>query len=431
MILDSIKARGFYAFFNGMKFSGTLGLYLVALFMCLGFEVKAVDLPVHAVYEDQHNGKDVTSTADGNLFILDLSAWNFNNPWSLTEGNVDRNKLTNIVFDSNNSSQVSNISISNDGKISGRKENYKHIIYYNGSNWCIVETYKVGSWYNENNNNFQWKQEDESALISILNNLAQDPNGGSGCNKPTINTNSIQNVSAGTTLSQITISVNNNGNAITGHQWKVNGVNQNDNYVLQAGQTYSLTYEVTNGCGTSSKDYTVTIPSVPTISNVPTPNAQCASNQINIQTPSVDYHGSNANGSCWQYKNNNNQWEDISSSTRLSVGTYSVRYIARSSNGQTATSDETSLTINDKPTINTSTISTPSAGSTLSSVTISVDANGSNITSQVWKKDGNNIDPNSLTFQAGQTYNLTYEVTNGCGTSSKDSDCCGLRYNLS
>ena len=146
MILDSMKTRGFYAFFNGMKFSGTLGLYLVALFMCLGFEVKAVDLPVHAVYEDQHNGKDVTSTADGNLFILDLSAWNFNNPWSLTEGNVDRNKLTNIVFDSNNSSQVSNISISSDGKISGRKENYKHIIYYNGSNWCIVETYKVGSW---------------------------------------------------------------------------------------------------------------------------------------------------------------------------------------------------------------------------------------------------------------------------------------------
>ena len=45
MILDSMKARGFYAFFNGMKFSGTLGLYLVALFMCLGFEVKAVDLP--------------------------------------------------------------------------------------------------------------------------------------------------------------------------------------------------------------------------------------------------------------------------------------------------------------------------------------------------------------------------------------------------
>jgi hypothetical protein len=61
MILDSMKTRGFYAFFNGMKFSGTLGLYLVALFMCLGFEVKAVDLPVHAVYEDQHNGKDVTS----------------------------------------------------------------------------------------------------------------------------------------------------------------------------------------------------------------------------------------------------------------------------------------------------------------------------------------------------------------------------------
>ena len=42
MILDSMKTRGFYAFFNRMKFSGTLGLYLVALFMCLGFEVKAV-----------------------------------------------------------------------------------------------------------------------------------------------------------------------------------------------------------------------------------------------------------------------------------------------------------------------------------------------------------------------------------------------------
>ncbi len=180
-MIDSKKVRDFYAFLiNSLTISGTLGLCLVTLFMCLGIEVKAVDLPVHAVYEDQHNGKDVTSTADGNLFILDISAWNFNNPWSLTEGNVDRTKLTNIVFDSNNSSQVSNISISNDGKISGRKENYKHIIYYNGSNWCIVETYKVGSWYNENNNNFQWKQEDESALISILNNLAQDPNGGGG-----------------------------------------------------------------------------------------------------------------------------------------------------------------------------------------------------------------------------------------------------------
>ncbi|MBR5210452.1 MAG: hypothetical protein IKV67_11455, partial [Paludibacteraceae bacterium] len=159
--------------------------------------------------------------------------------------------------------------------------------------------------------------------------------------------------------------------------------------------------------------------SAPTITNVPTPSAQCAANQINISTPSVDYHGSSANGSCWQY-NNNNQWNDIISSTRLSVGTYQVRYIARNSNGQTTTSDQRTLTINDKPTINTSTISTPSAGSTLASVSILVSENGSTVTNRVWKRDGNTVDANSLTFQAGQTYNLTYEVTNGCGTSSQN-----------
>ena len=488
MILDSMKTRGFYAFFNRMKFSGTLGLYLVALFMCLGFEVKAVDLPARINTTCDWGGTSVNLTKDkdgcystsdvgrlkncewwvetngGALIVVQLkfniACWdgstysntpdsNGHNPQLKTDSNIsvyiyyynsqwiateNQSEAESLAQDPNGGGggenpvpTISNVPTPNAQCASNQINIQTPSVDYHGSN-------ANGSCWQYKNNNNQWEDISSSTRLSVgtysVRYIARSSNGQTATSdetsltindKPTINTSTISTPSAGSTLSSVTISVDANGSNITSQVWKKDGNNIDPNSLtFQAGQTYNLTYEVTNGCGTSSKDYTVTIPSVPTISNVPTPNVQCASNQINIQTPSVDYHGSNANGSCWQYKNNNNQWEDISSSTRLSVGTYSVRYIARSSNGQTATSDETSLTINDKPTINTSTISTPSAGSTLSSVTISVDANGSNITSQVWKKDGNNIDPNSLTFQAGQTYNLTYEVTNGCGTSSKN-----------
>ena len=67
MILDSMKTRGFYAFFNGMKFSGTLGLYLVALFMCLGFEVKAVELPSYAICHNGWQNVDETISVAGHI----------------------------------------------------------------------------------------------------------------------------------------------------------------------------------------------------------------------------------------------------------------------------------------------------------------------------------------------------------------------------
>ncbi len=73
MILDSMKIRGFYAFFNGMKFSGTLGLYLVALFMCLGFEVKGQN-PDYGQSEGNQNVITVNLTQDfvnASSFTLD------------------------------------------------------------------------------------------------------------------------------------------------------------------------------------------------------------------------------------------------------------------------------------------------------------------------------------------------------------------------
>ena len=227
MILDSMKTRGFYAFFNGMKFSGTLGLYLVALFMCLGECVWSQVLIPSYVQATHSNAtsSDRVSLQSQNSGCLKISQpatdpWKYQNASKVyTEEGVEIETLRN----------------SYDPYGNGNPQGTGYF-YYDGSKWN----------YSIDVNNCQ---------------NSQDPNGGGGCNKPTINTNSIQNVSAGTTLSQITISVNDNGNAITGHPWKVNGANQNDNYVLQAGQTYNLTYEVTNGCGTSSKNYEVTIPS--------------------------------------------------------------------------------------------------------------------------------------------------------------------------
>ncbi|MBS7362559.1 MAG: hypothetical protein KIH03_01975, partial [Paludibacteraceae bacterium] len=320
MILDSMKARGFYAFFNGMKFSGTLGLYLVTLFMCLGFEVKAVDLPARINTTCDWGGTSVnlTKDKDGCYHVSGKDRMNNCEWWVENNDGAIITVILNFDIKDYDGNNYSNTPDSN-----GHNPPFKTssdisvYVYYYNSQWIATEN------------------------RSTAESLAQDPNGGGGENP------------------------------------------------------------------------------VPTISNVPTPSAQCASNQINIQAPSVDYHGSSANGSCWQYRNNSNRWEDITSSTRLSVGTYSVRYIARSSNGQTATSDVESLTINDKPTINTNSIQNVSAGTTLSQITISVNDNGNAITGHQWKVNGANQNDNYV-LQAGQTYSLTYEVTNGCGTSSKD-----------
>ena len=244
MILDSMKTRGFYAFFNRMKFSGTLGLYLVALFMCLGFEVKAVELPSYAIC---HNG---WQNVDETIELKPVS------------GSSDR-----AIFEIKSSQPIANFGIE---------------------------------------------------LYDSQGNLIKEVNA-EGKNAPTINVGHITGI-AGDNV-QVFVYIKGSNGQLYIQQFIYNSYdyyNGGTDYNAAINAMIASAAIVGSGGGENP---------VPTISNVPTPNAQCASNQINIQTPSVDYHGSNANGSCWQYKNNNNQWEDISSSTRLSVGTYSVRYI--------------------------------------------------------------------------------------------------------
>lgn len=398
MILDSIikYMMGLYTFLKKkMLVSNVLWVCLVALFVGLSIEAKAV-IPNYIVGTNTNgNSPDTTylqSTDHTGCFKMtkpaDNVAWKYQN--------------TNSVFTADGESIVT---LENKySPYSGNPQGTGYY-YYNGSQWNY------------------------STDVSNCENSV-DPNGGgggsstwsvdiSGCVFPSITAGNALDLSS-----------------VTGVVVKKDGTTQSSGFAGEwklcdgsdlpsntNAQTYSVKYVLTSGGTAESgcRDIEVSAggTSAPTITNVPTPSAQCAANQINISTPSVDYHGSSANGSCWQY-NNNNQWYDITSSTRLSVGTHQVRYIARNSNGQTTTSDQRTLTINDKPTINTSTISTPSAGSTLASVSILVSENGSTVTNRVWKRDGNTVDANNLIFQAGQTYNLTYEVTNGCGTSSQN-----------
>ncbi|MEE1063086.1 MAG: hypothetical protein UH071_05410, partial [Paludibacteraceae bacterium] len=387
---------GLYTFLKKkMLVSNVLWVCLVALFVGLSIEAKAV-IPNYIVGTNTNgNSPDTTylqSTDHTGCFKMtkpaDNVAWKYQN--------------TNSVFTADGESIVT---LENKySPYSGNPQGTGYY-YYNGSQWNY------------------------STDVSNCENSV-DPNGGgggsstwsvdiSGCVFPSITAGNALDLSS-----------------VTGVVVKKDGTTQSSGFAGEwklcdgsdlpsntNAQTYSVKYVLTSGGTAESgcRDIEVSAggTSAPTITNVPTPSAQCAANQINISTPSVDYHGSSANGSCWQY-NNNNQWYDITSSTRLSVGTHQVRYIARNSNGQTTTSDQRTLTINDKPTINTSTISTPSAGSTLASVSILVSENGSTVTNRVWKRDGNTVDANNLIFQAGQTYNLTYEVTNGCGTSSQN-----------
>ena len=245
--------------------------------MCLGFEVKAVDLPTvgkcdasgwsQGIIDISVERKDQTKL----VFEVDQSHKDQMSQLGVIFYFSYPNNVVNLVVDGNYSN---GLNVNGDYKVTGiNPYNYRIYLYRKNEVWYVGQT--------------------TTSNLNTIISAADSESGGSGCNKPTINTNSIQNVSAGTTLSQITISVNDNGNGITGHQWKVNGANQNDNYVLQAGQTYSLTYEVTNECGTSSKDYSVTIqsnggqaPTINTTSLSITPGMNLSEVQMD-----VDLHG--------------------------------------------------------------------------------------------------------------------------------------------
>ena len=189
MTFDSIKKymRGLYTFFKKkMSASNILGLCLTVLFVGLSIDVKAVDLPARINTTCDWGGTSVnlTKDKDGCYHVSGKDRMNNCEWWVENNDGAIITVILNFDIKDYDENNYSNTPDSN-----GHNPPFKTnsdisvYVYYYNSQWIATEN----------------QSEAES--------LAQDPNGGSGCDKPTINTTSIQNVSAGTTLSQISISV--------------------------------------------------------------------------------------------------------------------------------------------------------------------------------------------------------------------------------
>ncbi|WHF53074.1 T9SS type A sorting domain-containing protein [Chryseobacterium gotjawalense] len=260
--------------------------------------------------------------------------------------------------------------------------------------------------------------------------------------KPTIATITAPVVlCAGGSLNPAAPTVTTNGSAVTAQGWQLEtGVGSGTFANLTLSYTVSfadsgkkIRYYVINGCGTTtSNTVALTVNDKPTIAAITAPAALCAGGSLNPTAPTVNTNGSAVTAQGWQLE------------TGVGTGLYgnlTVPYtVTFADNGKklqyyvtngcgTTTSNQVTLTVNDKPTI--AALTTPTvlcAGGSLNPATPSVTTNGSAVTIQGWQLEtgvgtglyGNLMVPYIVTF-ADNGKKLQYYVTNGCGTTYGNS----------
>ncbi|MGI6470598.1 MAG: beta strand repeat-containing protein [Paludibacteraceae bacterium] len=238
--------------------------------------------------------------------------------------------------------------------------------------------------------------------------------------KPTISAiTQPDNLCAGDALTLTTPTVTNNGSNITSQGWFLNGVAFTSGTVVSyADNGKTLVYKATNNCGeTTSNEVTITVNDKPTISAITQPDNLCAGDALTLTTPTVTNNGSNITSQGWFLNG-----VAFTSGTVVSYADNGKTLVYKATNncGET-TSNEVTITVNDKPTI--SAITQPSqlcAGDALTLTTPTVTNNGSNITSQGWFLNGVAFTSGTVVSYADNGKTLVYKATNNCGETTSN-----------
>ncbi len=170
--------------------------------------------------------------------------------------------------------------------------------------------------------------------------------------------------------------------------------------------TADISYAVTNGCGTTTVQQTVTIndaPAVPAISG--TPDA-CVNSTTQLANTTA--------GGTWSSSNNTVATVDNTGLvSATSSGTADISYAV--TNGCGTTTVQQTVTINDVPTV-------PSISGTPDACSGSTTQLANNVIGGTWSSSNNTVatvDNTGLVSGASSgTADISYAITNGCGTST-------------
>ena len=207
----------------------------------------------------------------------------------------------------------------------------------------------------------------------------------------------------------------NTGTGLT-YQWKNNGTNINGatsaSYTATTAGSYTLVVTNSNGCSATSTATSVTVNAIPTA----TITAGGATSFC--QGGSVVLNANTGAGLTYQWKNNGTNINGATSAsyTATTAGSYTV--VVTNSNGCSATSSATSVTVNALPIV---TISVGGTTTFCQGDSVLLNANtGTGLTYQ-WKNNGTNISgATNATYSANSagTYSVVVTNTNGCSSSS-------------
>ncbi|WP_234109117.1 T9SS type A sorting domain-containing protein [Chryseobacterium sp. R2A-55] len=248
-------------------------------------------------------------------------------------------------------------------------------------------------------------------------------------------------ICAGGSLNPATPTVTANGSAVTAQGWQLEtGVGSGvfadltvPYAVTFADNGKKLQYHATNGCGTTTSNLiTLTVNDKPTVSAIAVPTALCAGGSLNPATPTVTANGSAVTAQGWQLETGvgSGVFANLTVPYAVTFADHGKKLQYHATNGcGTTTSNQVTLTVNDKPTV--SAIAAPTAlcaGGSLNPATPAVTANGSAVTAQGWQLEtgvgsgvfANLTVPYAVTF-ADHGKKLQYYVTNGCGTTISNS----------
>ena len=247
---------------------------------------------------------------------------------------------------------------------------------------------------------------------------------------PTVQTSASSNtlcVGASQTLQVAAVS--NNGGTLT-YQWKKAGVNIPNATTaslaltnLQTGDAAVYTVAVTNSCGTTtSPDYTIAISQAPIITLDPISQSMCAG-----ATATFTANATGATSVKWQKNGvdvgNTTTTLSIPSVATANAGTYT--FLATNSCG-TTTSAAAILAVNNKPTINSLTTTSPVCAGATATITSAVSANGDNNLTYAWSLNGNVVNGNTgilsiPNFQSANAGTYALVVTNSCGATTNSA----------
>jgi len=247
---------------------------------------------------------------------------------------------------------------------------------------------------------------------------------------PTVQTSATSNtLCVGSSHTLLVSAVTNNGGSLT-YQWKKGGVNipnaTTASLVLTNLQTSSAgiyTVEVTNSCGTTtSPDYTITVSQAPIITLDPISQALCAG-----ATATFTANVTGSTSVKWQKNGvdvgNTTTTLSLSNIAAANAGSYTL--LATNSCG-TTTSAVATLTVNNKPTINSLTSSSPVCAGATATITSAVTPNGDNNLTYSWSLNGTAVNGNLPTlsipnFQSANAGTYAIVVTNSCGSTTSSA----------